>query len=57
MRVKILQAYRYRELEEAVNEFLSTHNNEDIVDIKYSGAGNHPPYSSDYYSVMIILKY
>ena len=56
MRVKILQAHTYGELEEIINKFLSTHDNEDVIDIKYSGVGNHSPYSSDYYSAMIILK-
>ena len=56
MRVKILQTHTYGELEEIINKFLSTHDNEDVIDIKYSGVGNHSPYSSDYYSAMIILK-
>lgn len=56
MRVKILESNRYWDLEDKVNEYLKRFPTEKIIDIKYSGNGNHAPYSTDYYSVMIILK-
>ena len=56
MKVEIIEEKSRWDLQRRVNEFLKDYSNEDIIDIKYSGSGNHPRYSVDYYSVMIILK-
>ena len=56
MKVEIIEEKSRWDLQRRVNEFLKGLSNESIIDIKYSGSGNHPPYSVDYYSVMIILK-
>ena len=44
------------DLEEDINFFLSYQNQDDVIDIKYSGNGNHSNDRIDYYSAMIILK-
>lgn len=56
MKVKIFESRSKDDLEEDINFFLSYQNQDDIIDIKYSGNGNHSNYSIDYYSAMIILK-
>lgn len=56
MRVEIIEEKEYRSLEEKVNRILSRYQPSDIFDIKYSGSGNHPTYSIDYYSAMIIFN-
>lgn len=54
MRVKILNASSTYALEEKINEFIK--NREDILDIKYQGEGNHPPYSIERVSALILMK-
>lgn len=56
MRVQIIQKDSYRKLEEEINVILKYVQPSDILDIKYSGSGNRPVYSNDYYSAMIIYK-
>ena len=56
MKVKIFESRSKDDLEEDINSFLSYQNQDDVIDIKYSGNGNHSNYSIDYYSAMIILK-
>ena len=56
MKVKIFESRSKDDLEEDINFFLSYQNQDDVIDIKYSGSGNHSNYSIDYYSAMIILK-
>jgi hypothetical protein len=56
MRVKIIEKDNMFDLEYAVNEFLNSVRPSSIIDIKYSGRGNHSTYSLDYYSVMIIMN-
>ena len=56
MKVKIFESKSKESLEEDINLFLRYQNQDEIIDIKYSGNGNHSNYSIDYYSAMIILK-
>ena len=56
MTVKIIERDNMFDLEHAVNEFLKSVQPSSIIDIKYSGRGNHSSYSLDYYSVMIIMN-
>ena len=56
MRVEIIERSDYKSLEREINSILEYHNPSEIFDIKYTGSGNHPSYSNDYYSVMIIYK-
>lgn len=56
MKVKIIERMSKFDLENEINDFLRETNDSDIIDIKYSGSGNHPTYSTDYYSAMIIMK-
>lgn len=56
MRVEIIQKMTRYELENELNRRLSEHQPSEIFDIKYSGSGNHSPYSNDYYSAMIIYN-
>lgn len=56
MKIEIIERHSYTELQRDVNYILSQHDASEILDIKYSGSGNHPSYSRDYYSVMIIYK-
>ena len=56
MKVKIFESRSKDDLEDDINFFLECQNQDNIIDIKYSGSGNHSNYSIDYYSAMIILK-
>ena len=56
MKVKILSEDSVWKLEEAVNTFLKAARVDQILDIKYSGPGNHAPYSVDTWSAMIIMR-
>ena len=56
MRVKIFESRSKDDLEDDINFFLECQNQDNIIDIKYSGNGNHSNYSIDYYSAMVILK-
>ena len=56
MRVKIFESRSKDDLEEDINFFLECQNQDNIIDIKYFGNGNHSNYSIDYYSAMVILK-
>ena len=56
MKVKIFESRSKEDLEKDINLFLRYQNQDDVIDIKYSGNGNHSNYSIDYYSAIIILK-
>ena len=56
MKIKIIEKDSRFALEEAVNSFLKRIDTSNVLDIKYCGEGNHPPYSISCYSVMIIMK-
>ena len=56
MRVKIFESRSKDDLEDDINLFLECKNQDEVIDVKYSGNGNHSNYSIDYYSAMIILK-
>lgn len=56
MRVEILEDQRKSKLEEKINERLKYYTPEEIIDIKFSGSGNHSAYSIDHYSAMIIYR-
>ena len=56
MKVQIIEELKYWKLEEKINEILSRHSSSEIFDIKYTGSGNSPTYSTDCYSAMIIFK-
>lgn len=56
MKVEIIERGSRRELEEEINSVLKYIQPSEIFDIKYTGSGNHPSYSKDYYSAMIIYK-
>lgn len=56
MRVEIIEKSSRYDLEAEINRRLSEHQPSEIFDIKYTGSGNHPAYSNDYYSVMIIYN-
>ena len=56
MKVEIVEAISVYDLEKLVNQILSKHHSSEIVDIKYSGNGNHSLHSRDYYSAMIIFQ-
>lgn len=56
MKVKIFEESYYSELEDKINGFLKNIGNLDIVDIKYTGTGSSPTYSSEKYSAMVIFK-
>lgn len=56
MKVQIVEEYSVYMLEQLINDILSEHHPSEIVDIKYSGSGNHQVNSRDYYSAMIIFQ-
>ena len=56
MKVEIVEGISAYDLEKLVNNILSKHHPSEIVDIKYSGCGNHAINSRDYYSAMIIFQ-
>ena len=56
MEVKIIRADDVWDLEKEINAFLKNISDDQIIDIKYQGVGNHPPYSIDRLSAMIIMK-
>ena len=56
MKVKIFESKSKEGLEEDINLFLRYQNQDEVIDVKYSGNGNHSNYSIDYYSAMIIFK-
>lgn len=56
MRVEMIKSDSIYELECEVNRKIRNYNNDDIIDIKYSGSGSVQPYGTMYYSVMIIFK-
>lgn len=56
MEVKIIMADKMWELEGKINRFLKTVSDDQIIDIKYQGIGNHAPYSINYPSAMVIMK-
>lgn len=56
MRVEILTGSSRSRLEEMINERLKYYDPLEIIDIKFSGSGNHSAYSTDEYSAMIIYK-
>ena len=55
MKVKIITANDARNLETEINKFLKNIGDNQIIDIKYQGIGNHAAYSIDYPSAMIIM--
>lgn len=57
MRVKIIRADDTWNLEKEINKFLSRIKDNQIIDIKYQGVGNHATCSNDRPSAMIILDY
>lgn len=58
MKVEIICKDNYWDLEKAVNNFLikAERLGNKVIDIKYSGEGNHPPYSISHWSAMIIME-
>lgn len=58
MKVNIICKDTYWDLEKAVNDFLSKAegSGKKVMDIKFSGEGNHSPYSIGYWSAMIIME-
>lgn len=56
MFIKIVESSSKYDLETKVNSLLEKLDESDIIDIKYCGETNHPPYLTDYNSVMIIMK-
>lgn len=56
MRVVFIEEEGIYNLQKAVNNELSKHENEDIIDIKYNGSEQITSYGNIRYSVMIILK-
>lgn len=56
MKVKIIRTDTVWSLEEKINELLKDANDSQIIDIKYQGVGNHPAYSTDYPSAMLIVR-
>lgn len=58
MKVKIITEDTYWDLEKAVNDFLSKAegSGKKVMDIKFSGEGNHSPHSIGYWSAMIIME-
>lgn len=56
MRVRIIHANDEYELENKINDFLSKTSDDNIIDIKYQGIGNHSAYSTNYPSAMVIMK-
>ncbi|CEQ10672.1 Protein of uncharacterised function (DUF2758) [[Clostridium] sordellii] len=56
MRVEIIEDESKYGLERRINNKLEKYKNDEIIDIKYTGSGNSPAYSTDYYSAMIIYK-
>ena len=56
MKVKIIRSCSVSDLEYDINKFLKDISDDQIVDIKYQGVGNHGPHSLDRVSAMIILR-
>ena len=56
MRVEIFTSMNREGLESKLNNKLKYCKPEDIIDIKFSGSGNHSVYSTDEYSAMIIYR-
>lgn len=56
MKVKIIKSDDIWDLEKEINAFLKTVSDNQIIDIKYQGVGNHATYSIDRPSAMIIMK-
>jgi hypothetical protein len=56
MKVKIIRADDIWDLEYEINKFLRDMSDDEVIDIKYQGVGNHPTYSIDRPSAMIIMK-
>lgn len=56
MKVKIIRTDTVWSLEEKINELLKDANDSQIIDIKYQGVGNHPAYSTDYPSALVIMS-
>ena len=56
MKVKIVHEDNVWDLENTINKLLSEVDSADIIDIKYQGVGNHPAYSTDRPSAMIIMS-
>ena len=56
MKVKIFESKSKEGLEKAINIFLIYQKLDEVIDVKYSGNGNHSNYRIDYYSAMIIIK-
>lgn len=57
MQVKTLERTSLDKLAESINNWLQRFENSiEVIDIKYSGSGNHGTYSTDQYSAMIIYR-
>lgn len=56
MKVKIISAENEWDLECRINNFLKTAKDDQIIDIKYQGVGNHAPQSANRPSAMIIMN-
>lgn len=56
MKVKIIKADNTWDLEKEINNLLKNISDNQIIDIKYQGVGNHAPYSVDRPSAMIIME-
>lgn len=56
MKIEIIVGKDEWNLQEKVNLYLKYVDDSKIIDIKYQGVGNHPNHSTDYPSVMIIMK-
>ena len=56
MKVKIIKADDTWDLEKEINNFLKNISDNQIIDIKYQGVGNHASYSTGRPSAMIIMK-
>lgn len=56
MTVKIIQAENVYDLERAINKYLISIDNNEILDIKYQSVGKHGLYDTDGPSAMIIMR-
>lgn len=55
-KVRIIETRYAYELADEVNRWLDMNSDVKVIDIKYSGSGTVPAYSTAYYSAMIIYK-
>lgn len=58
MKVRIICADSYFELERMVNDFLKEQDQfgRKVIDIKFSGSGGRAPYGTTYWSAMVIME-